>query len=130
MEINNALARTKVLLSPAGSMRHLVHRARHRQREIMKKPHIAVFEALSHPLRIKMIELLGRKERRMEELSEKLDINQSSISHHLVVLREARLLITERRGKPAYHRLDKKLLQAALDDLQRSARLDLGTRDD
>lgn len=96
----------------------------------MKKPNIAVFEALSHPLRIKMVELLGRKERRMEELSEKLDINQSSISHHLVVLREARLLITERRGKPAYHRLDKKLLQAALEDLARSARLDAETQED
>lgn len=89
----------------------------------MKKANIAVFEALSHPLRIKMVELLGRKERRMEELSEKLKINQSSISHHLVVLREARLLITERRGKPAYHRIDKRLLQSALEDLTRSARL-------
>ncbi len=96
----------------------------------MKKPHIAVFEALSHPLRIKMVELLGRKERRMEELSEKLAINQSSISHHLVVLREARLLLTERRGKPAYHRLDKKLLQAALDDLARTARLGEETEED
>jgi ArsR family transcriptional regulator len=111
-------------------MRHLAHRARPRQRENMKKPNIAVFEALSHPLRIKMVELLGCKERRMEELSEKLDINQSSISHHLVVLREARLLITERRGKPAYHRLDKKLLQAALDELRRTARLGTGTQED
>lgn len=90
----------------------------------MKKASIAVFEALSHPLRIKMVELLGRKERRMEELSEKLKINPSSISHHLVVLREARLLITERRGKPAYHRLNKELLLNALADLRRSARLE------
>ena len=89
----------------------------------MKKANIAVLEALSHPLRIKMVELLGRKERRMEELSEKLKINQSSISHHLVVLREARLLITERRGKPAYHRLNKPLLRTALDDLGKSVQL-------
>ncbi|GAB4544170.1 MAG: hypothetical protein Tsb0020_55570 [Haliangiales bacterium] len=89
----------------------------------MKKANIAVLEALSHPLRIKMVELLGRKERRMEELSEKLKINQSSISHHLVVLREARLLITERRGKPAYHRLNKSLLRTALDDLGKSVQL-------
>lgn len=127
MEINNAPARTKVLawpaVQPAAAPSHL-------HRSIMKKPHIAVFEALSHPLRIKMIELLGRKERRMEELSEKLNINQSSISHHLVVLREARLLLTERRGKPAYHRLDKKLLQAALDDLARTARLGEETEED
>jgi ArsR family transcriptional regulator len=95
----------------------------------MKKASIAVFEALSHPLRIKMVELLGRKERRMEQLSEKLKINQSSISHHLVVLREAKLLITERRGKPAFHRIDKKLLREALDDLARSARLDEETEE-
>jgi ArsR family transcriptional regulator len=126
MEINNAPARTKVLAWPAVQPRAAPSPAR----SIMKKPHIAVFEALSHPLRIKMIELLGRKERRMEELSEKLNINQSSISHHLVVLREARLLLTERRGKPAYHRLDKKLLQAALDELARTARLGEETEED
>lgn len=90
----------------------------------MKKASIAVFEALSHPLRIKMVELLGRKERRMEQLSEKLKINQSSISHHLVVLRESKLLLTERRGKPAFHRIDKQLLREALADLARAVRLD------
>ncbi|MCG8424534.1 MAG: metalloregulator ArsR/SmtB family transcription factor [Proteobacteria bacterium] len=90
----------------------------------MKKTSIAVFEALSHPMRIKMIELLGRKERRIDQLSEKLKINASSISHHLVVLRESGLLITERRGKPAYHSINKELLRAAIDDLIKSARLD------
>lgn len=90
----------------------------------MKKASIAVFEALSHPMRIKMIELLGRRERRIEELSETLKINASSISHHLVVLRESGLLLTERRGKPAYHSLDKELLRAALDDLVKSVHLD------
>ncbi len=91
----------------------------------MKKASIAVFEALSHPMRIKMVELLGRKERRIDQLSEKLKINASSISHHLVVLRESGLLLTERRGKPAYHSINKKLLHAALSDLTKSARLDL-----
>lgn len=91
----------------------------------MKKASIAVFEALSHPIRLKMIELLGRKERRLDQLSENLDINTSSISHHLVVLRESGLLLTRRRGKPAYHWLDKKVLRAALDDLAKSARLDV-----
>lgn len=96
----------------------------------MKKSSIAVFEALSHPMRMRMIELLGRKERRIEELSEKLEINPSSISHHLVVLRESGLLITRRRGKPAFHSLDKELLRAALNDLARAARLDAQTDPD
>lgn len=90
----------------------------------MKKASIAVFEALSHPVRIKMIELIGRKERRNEELIQALKINASSISHHLMVLRESGLLLTERRGKPAYHSLDKRRLRAALDELIESARLD------
>jgi len=75
-------------------------------------------------MRIKMIELLGRKERRIDQLSDKLKINASSISHHLVVLRESGLLLTERRGKPAFHSINKKLLQEAIDDLVKSARLD------
>jgi len=75
-------------------------------------------------MRIKMIELLGRKERRIDQLSDKLKINASSISHHLVVLRESGLLLTERRGKPAFHSINKKLLQEAIDGLVKSARLD------
>jgi ArsR family transcriptional regulator len=90
----------------------------------MRKASIAVFEALSHPVRIKMIELLGRKERRIEELIQKLEINASSISHHLMVLRESGLLLTERRGKPAYHSIDKGRLRSALDELVKSAHLD------
>jgi ArsR family transcriptional regulator len=90
----------------------------------MKKASIAVFEALSHPMRIKMIELCARKERRIDELAQALQINASSISHHLVVLRESGLLLTERRGKPAYYSIDRKRLRAALDDLSKSARLD------
>lgn len=90
----------------------------------MRKASIAVFQALSHPIRIKMVELLARKEHRIEELTQKLDINASSIGHHMVVLRESGLLVTERRGKPAFHSIDKKLLVAALDDMRRAARLD------
>lgn len=89
----------------------------------MKKASIAVFEALSHPMRLRMVELLARKERRIDELSKKLDINASSIGHHLVVLRESRLLISQRRGKPAYHSIDKRVLRSALEDLGKSARL-------
>lgn len=89
----------------------------------MRKASIAVFEALSHPLRLKMVELLARKERRMEQLTKLVGINPSSVTHHLVVLRNAKLLRTERRGKPAYHTLDKRVMTDALADLRNSLQL-------
>lgn len=89
----------------------------------MRKASITVFEALSHPLRLKMVELLARKERRVEQLTKLVGINPSSVTHHLVVLRNAKLLLTERRGKPAYYTLDKRVMAAAIDDLRTNLQL-------
>jgi len=84
----------------------------------LKKATVRIFEALSHRTRLRCVELLGKRERTVDELSRKLKIVDSAVHHHLHVLRDAGLLHpTELHGRTGHYKLDKAALRAALDDL-------------
>ena len=67
---------------------------------------IAVFHALSEPLRIQTIELLQQRELCVCELCELLSISQSKLSFHLKVLKSAELVHTRQEGRWIYYRLN------------------------
>jgi ArsR family transcriptional regulator, arsenate/arsenite/antimonite-responsive transcriptional repressor len=67
---------------------------------------IAVFHALSEPLRIQTIEHLQQRELCVCELCELLSISQSKLSFHLKVLRFAGLVHTRQEGRWIYYRLN------------------------
>jgi ArsR family transcriptional regulator, arsenate/arsenite/antimonite-responsive transcriptional repressor len=67
---------------------------------------IAVFQALSEPLRIQTIELLQQRELCVCELCELLNISQSKLSFHLKVLKSAELVHTRQEGRWIYYRLN------------------------
>lgn len=54
---------------------------------------------LSDPTRLSVVELLMAGAKRVGELNEVLGIEQSLLSHHLRVLRDAGFVVTERDGK-------------------------------
>ena len=83
----------------------------------MKKNTIRVFEALSHRSRLRLVQLLGTREREVHELSKRLKIVESAVHHHLHVLRDAGLLHTEKHGRKGAYSLDKQALREALADL-------------
>jgi ArsR family transcriptional regulator len=56
------------------------------------------FKALSHPLRIRVLELLAEGERTVSELQEALEVEQSSLSQQLGVLRRAGFVVSRREG--------------------------------
>lgn len=58
-----------------------------------------VFEAVSEPTRRAMLDLLTRGERSVGELVDRFDVSQPAISHHLRILREARLVKTRKVGR-------------------------------
>lgn len=64
------------------------------------------FQALSDPLRLKIIDILKEKELCVCELCEILEVSQSKLSFHLKILREAELLISCQRGRWVYYRLN------------------------
>lgn len=67
--------------------------------------------ALREPVRIMMLYLIGEEGRYVNEVSELLDIPQSTASRHLAVLRERGLVNTERQGTSILYTLaDERIL--------------------
>ena len=66
---------------------------------------LRVFHALSDPVRLDVIELLGGGERCVCELTGALDIAQSRLSFHLKVLKDAGLVTDRREGRWSYYTL-------------------------
>jgi rhodanese-related sulfurtransferase len=64
-----------------------------------------VAQALGHPHRLELLEHLAQGERSVEELSARAHLNFANTSRHLQILRRARLVETERRGKYILYRL-------------------------
>ena len=65
-----------------------------------------LFKALSNPTRIKILFLLQQQILTVTQISDKLDISQSAISHQLRELRLARLVKSNKRGKEMLYQLD------------------------
>lgn len=64
-----------------------------------------VFSALGDETRIKIIRLLQDGEMRVEDIAKALDVPQSTLSHHLRVLRTAGLVRVNRRGRSSFYSL-------------------------
>jgi len=64
-----------------------------------------VLRVLADPTRLGVVRLLLDRPRRVGELNEVLQIDQSLLSHHLRVMREAGLVEADRDGKAVRYRL-------------------------
>lgn len=77
-----------------------------------------LLRALVHPLRLSILSYInGRKECNVHAMYNDMDIEQSVASQQLRILRNAELVLCERRGKFVYYQLnhDKiELIEAAI----------------
>ena len=64
-----------------------------------------VAQALGHAHRLELLEHVGQGMRSVEELSARANLSFANTSRHLQILRRARLVDTERRGKYVLYRL-------------------------
>ncbi len=62
-------------------------------------------KALSHPIRIEIIELLGKGELGFSEISERTGVAKSNLSQHLSVMVERGILRQRKEGLNSYFRL-------------------------
>jgi len=62
-------------------------------------------KAMAHPSRLFIIDELSRGERCVCELTEMIGADVSTVSKHLAVLREAGLVLDDRRGVQIFYRL-------------------------
>ncbi len=64
-----------------------------------------ILKALGHPTRLWMAEQLAKGEKCVCELAENINADFSTVSKHLTVLKQAGVVIDEKRGKQVYYRL-------------------------
>lgn len=65
-----------------------------------------VFQILSSPSRLRIVEALATRELCVCDLAEAVQVSPSAVSHHLRLLRRLRLVRYRKEGRMAYYRLD------------------------
>lgn len=62
-----------------------------------------IFQALAHPTRIAIVELLEIGELSAGELIERLGMEQANVSQHLAILRSKQLVINRKAGNQVFY---------------------------
>ena len=75
----------------------------HRQEHIEQASR--ALKAMAHPLRLKILCLLGNQELSVQDIVECVGTSQSNISQHLAILREKGVLRTRRDANRVFYRV-------------------------
>ena len=70
-----------------------------------------VFKILSVETRVRMIDLLRRRSLCVNALARALNISPAAVSQHLRILRDADVVIAEKRGYFVHYRINEKTLE-------------------
>lgn len=63
-------------------------------------------KAMAHPLRLKILCLLGNQELSVQDIVENVGTTQSNISQHLAILRDKEVLATRKEANFVYYRIN------------------------
>lgn len=63
------------------------------------------FKTLGHPVRIRVLELLGQREHAVSEMLPEVGVEAANLSQQLAVLRRAGLVTTRKEGSAVYYSL-------------------------
>jgi len=69
-----------------------------------------MFKALSSDARLRIVQLLKGRALCVGALSARLDVTQGAVSQHLRVLRDAGLVLPEKRGHYVHYRLNERTI--------------------
>ena len=59
-----------------------------------------IWSAMADPTRREILTLLQKKDMTAGEIAEQFELSGATVSHHLKILREAGLILAERKSKP------------------------------
>jgi ArsR family transcriptional regulator len=65
-----------------------------------------IIKAMAHPVRLMMIELLKKGERSFSDLFELFQLDKSTVSKHLLVLKEAGIVSSKKSGADMIYKLE------------------------
>jgi ArsR family transcriptional regulator len=78
----------------------------------------STYKVLSHPVRLRIIELLQREELAVCELAAKLDLPQATLSQHLNRMRSCGVVAGERKGQRMFYSVVSMQANAMIDCLR------------
>jgi DNA-binding transcriptional ArsR family regulator len=78
-----------------------------------------VFQALAHPTRIAIVEMLRKGELSAGRLIDELGLEQANASQHFAVLRSKQIVVSRKEGNQVYYSLRDPVLIEVLDVLKR-----------
>jgi ArsR family transcriptional regulator len=65
----------------------------------------AFLKMLAHPVRLRILELLGRGEQSVGQFAQRLSVDQPTVSRHLGILKQGGLVTTRQDGASVIYRL-------------------------
>ncbi len=92
------------------------------QRKQQLSARTKVLKALAHPTRLFIVEELEQGERCVCELTDMIGADMSTISKHLSVLKEAGLVIDDKRGNMVFYQLRVSCVLGFLDCVEKVLR--------
>jgi len=79
-----------------------------------------ILKAMAHPLRVAILNLLSEnKKLTVSQIHQSLNIEQSTTSHHLGILKDKGVLLSERDGKNSYYFLQNNNLKHIIECLNK-----------
>ena len=79
----------------------------------------SLFQALSHPTRIAIVEALRAGELSSRAIQEQLGIEQANLSQHLAILRSRQIVVNRKEGNQVFYSLRSPVLLEVLDIMRR-----------
>jgi len=73
-----------------------------------------VYKALSDPNRRKILEILKEKDMSVSEILVHFQISMASLSHHLDILKRARLVVSQKKGQFVYYSLNLSVMEEVM----------------
>lgn len=79
----------------------------------------SVFQALAHPTRIAIVEILRDGALSARAMQEKLGVEQANLSQHLAILRGRQIVLNRKEGNQVFYSLRNPVLVEVLDIMRR-----------
>ena len=83
--------------------------------DTLRRYKASVFQALSHPTRVAILELLRDREYSAGVIQEKLGLEQANLSQHLAILRSRQIVVNRKDGNQVFYSIRNPVLVQVLD---------------
>lgn len=83
--------------------------------DALRRYKASIFQALSHPTRVAILELLRDREYSARAIQEKLGLEQANLSQHLAILRSRQIVVNRKDGNQVFYSIRNPVLVQVLD---------------